>query len=146
MEMPSTFGEWFICLVALVVGLERFFSFYQSYMKETPEPAKTYATILTVEKHVESTEQALGEHRRETHQEIEAHRSEVKEALQQQDTELGKLRDERRADVRALHEEIREVDRKQTATTAQTEMMNQELKNIGSKLDRVAERLPARKS
>lgn len=123
--LPQNLNEWLLCLTVVAIGLDRVLTFWKAHLKEQPEPAATYAT-----------KQALGEHRRDFKADIQAHREQVKQTLDRLEKELRALADDRRTDVRTLHQEIRKVDNQCAALTASSELLNQELKNIGAKIDR----------
>src|SRR5215831_1472809 len=55
-------------------------------------------------------------------------------------SELKSLRDERREDSRALHQELNDVARKVSGLEAANTLQNQRLAEINAKLDRVIER------
>ena len=123
--LPQNLNEWLLCLTVVAIGVDRALSFWKAHLKEQPDPATTYAT-----------KQALGEHRREHKADIQALREEVKTALEKLEGEMRSLSHDRRTDVRTLHQEIRKVDNQCAALTASSELLNQELKNIGAKIDR----------
>lgn len=125
----SSIGWIFVCLVALVVGINQIDDFLKRRKGSPPnEELKGGADVLS--------------------QRVIALESEAKEAMtrrramhQKIDEAEKRLRDEVRVDTGALHEKINKVDRDVAALNAKTELQNQQLARIESSVHRLAERI-----
>lgn len=126
---PVEIAAWIGCLFFLVAGwnqVERFFDrrAHRGAAREIqPQP-------LAVTKFDQPVAESLC---RSRHQE-------VGNEIVRLEQDLGGLRQERRADVGELQQQINKVDREVGELRASMELTNQQLMRIDAKLDRVIER------
>ena len=140
MAEPTYLLSWIGCTAFVLVGVKAALDLYRDHIKESPEPARTYATIAAMTALEKRTADSIEEIKAGIKTIIADQHREHQEEMAKVDHDLDKLNSERRKDVQDIHRKIDAVAVAQSATSAQTEMIHQRVESIGNKLDRLLER------
>lgn len=138
---PGSFGSvgWVVVVLAgLVLILRNVIGLWRDMNR--PEREKREVTISASLPSKEELDRLFGENKRE-HENLFSKIGGVdRGAAQKIDERIEKLREERRGDMRQLHEEVGHVGMKVSALEATNQAQSQRLAAIDAKLDRLIER------